>query len=450
MTGYALRVRQAAAAEVPPPLVSVQHTLSMSRAMTDIFPVINTAKTYPYDVLICLTEAAAIALKNLLAFSCEQLGIASSYKGSIVVIPLSIDVEYFCPGDMMHARRALHLAQGDFIFLYLGYCALSKADLLPVIAALRLLQQKYPSRRLKLVVAGTGDRSYIEVLREETARQKVEIVIKHDLFREDVLEAYRAADVFVSPADTMSESFGLTTVEAMACGLPQIVSEWNGYKETVVHGITGLFLPTSWRQLPGCFNRVSDLLGDEYLIVRTGQCVSVKVSEMLEAMEVLMVNDSFRREAARASRKRAVTLYSDQVVARQYGALWADVAKHRIGAKQHLVKGAVGDVDYDRRFSHYAGSIRRGETLLCLGPVADDTDAIDRQGNVLRQFGFTLEKGRLMEILQIVKAHQPISESKVWVLSALQREGSGNRHLEFVSNVGWLIKHGFLEYDINA
>ena len=52
--------------------------------------------------------------------------------------------------------------------------------------------------------------------------------------------SWSSADIFCSFADNIQETFGLTPIEAMACGLPCVVSDWNGYKETVRDQVDGL------------------------------------------------------------------------------------------------------------------------------------------------------------------------------------------------------------------
>ncbi|MBI3542646.1 MAG: glycosyltransferase, partial [Deltaproteobacteria bacterium] len=62
--------------------------------------------------------------------------------------------------------------------------------------------------------------------------------------RQDLHRAvWQAADIFCSLADNVQETFGLTPLEAMAAGLPQVVSDWNGYRDTVRHGVDGFRVP---------------------------------------------------------------------------------------------------------------------------------------------------------------------------------------------------------------
>lgn len=59
--------------------------------------------------------------------------------------------------------------------------------------------------------------------------------------RERLPEIYQAADIFVMPS--LSESFGLAVIEAMACGLPVVISQVGGMIEYVEDGVNGLIVP---------------------------------------------------------------------------------------------------------------------------------------------------------------------------------------------------------------
>lgn len=58
----------------------------------------------------------------------------------------------------------------------------------------------------------------------------------------DPLEHLQRADVYVHPA--YQDGLGLAPLEAMACGLPVIVSEDTGMKEYVIEGVNGYVVPT--------------------------------------------------------------------------------------------------------------------------------------------------------------------------------------------------------------
>ena len=58
-------------------------------------------------------------------------------------------------------------------------------------------------------------------------------------------DVWRAADLVVSLVDNIQETFGLVIVEAMASGLPVVATDWDGYRDLVDDGRTGLLVPTT-------------------------------------------------------------------------------------------------------------------------------------------------------------------------------------------------------------
>ena len=68
--------------------------------------------------------------------------------------------------------------------------------------------------------------------------------LKIDFADAEKRDLLAASDLFVSPVDNVQETFGLTPIEAMAAGLPSVVSDWDGYRDTVQHVEHGFRIPT--------------------------------------------------------------------------------------------------------------------------------------------------------------------------------------------------------------
>ena len=69
--------------------------------------------------------------------------------------------------------------------------------------------------------------------------------------QEQKFMALAASDVALSLVDNVQETFGLSVAEAMAAGLPVVASDWDGYRDSVRHGIDGFLVPTHWAHTAG-------------------------------------------------------------------------------------------------------------------------------------------------------------------------------------------------------
>ena len=79
---------------------------------------------------------------------------------------------------------------------------------------------------------------YLETLRGSiTPGREGQVVFHGGVSHDAVIEHLRRTDMLVNPS--YSESFGITPVEAMACGVPVIATAIGGMTETVLDGVTG-------------------------------------------------------------------------------------------------------------------------------------------------------------------------------------------------------------------
>jgi glycosyltransferase involved in cell wall biosynthesis len=90
-----------------------------------------------------------------------------------------------------------------------------------------------------LVICGDGEqRSELEGLAQSL---NIASYVKFLGTRSDVAQVLRACDVFCHAAPF--EPFGIVAIEAMAAGLPVVVPNSAGVRETVEHGVNGLLYP---------------------------------------------------------------------------------------------------------------------------------------------------------------------------------------------------------------
>lgn len=101
-----------------------------------------------------------------------------------------------------------------------------------IIRAFAIIKEKVPS---KLVLVGDGpERPKVEDLARELGVDRDVVFLGKIKATENVLAC---ADLFMLPSE--SESFGLSALEAMACGVPVISTNAGGVPEVQIHGKTG-------------------------------------------------------------------------------------------------------------------------------------------------------------------------------------------------------------------
>ncbi|MDR1124562.1 MAG: glycosyltransferase family 4 protein [Deltaproteobacteria bacterium] len=137
---------------------------------------------------------------------------------------------------------------------------------------------------------------------------------------------FAAADVFLSPADNLQETFGLTILEAAVSGLPVIASDFDGYKDLVLPGQTGLLVPTLGpAATPDTDVRSSFTSAGEYHLRLAQQCV-VEPAAMARAVAGLALDPALRRRLGEAARKRVLAEFSWKAIIKRYVALWEELA----------------------------------------------------------------------------------------------------------------------------
>lgn len=226
------------------PLVTTFHALGLVRrehqGSSDGFPAerieIERRLVHESDRLIAECPQDEADLRRLYDAEPEQ----------IRTVPCGVDTDAFRPGDKAAARQRLGLPAHEFIVLQLGRMVPRKG-VANVIRAVARLHDTIPVRLV--VVGGESDapdeRVTPEIGRlrrialELGAAERVQFAGRRD--RSALRDWYVAADVFVTTP--WYEPFGITPLEAMACGTPVVGAAVGGIAHTVVDGVTGFLVP---------------------------------------------------------------------------------------------------------------------------------------------------------------------------------------------------------------
>ncbi len=204
----------------------------------------------------------------------------------IEVIPNFVDPGIFHPQPGSDLRKRL-TANGEKIILHASNFRAVK-NIPHLIEMFKQVQETVPAR---LVLIGDGpERSHAEHLCR-TLGIKDKVVFPG--MRSNVVEFLSAADIYVMASQT--ESFGLSALEAMSCGVPVVAYRVGGVPEVIAHGKTG------------------------YLVERDN------IAAFAQAVRDILASEDRRRSFADASRQRAVEHFAADRVVPRYEAFYRRV-----------------------------------------------------------------------------------------------------------------------------
>ena len=334
-------------------LCGITHTTSSAGAMDALADLI-TAPVQPWDAVICTSTAVKDNVTRLLQaqvdYLKDRLGISRVVLPLLPVIPLGIHTADFAfsSDQKASARAALGVTPDALVVLFMGRLSFhAKAHPLAMYQALEAAAQA-TGKSVVLVECGWHANEFIEKAYADAARMacpSVRVVTLDGRKAQDRQTAWAGADVFCSLSDNIQETFGIVPIEAMAAGLPVVVSDWDGYKDTVRDGIDGFRIPTVMPQagLGADLALRHALEIDTYDMYCGHTCslVAVDVQATAAAFEKLFNSPELRRQMGEAGRQRAQAVYDWKPIIGQYEALWAKQTELRLAAKSESDKSGI-------------------------------------------------------------------------------------------------------------
>jgi starch synthase len=316
-------------------LCGVTHTLATDGPLDSIAKML-TDPVMPWDALVCTSTAARAVVTAVLDRQTElqrwRTGCdVATERPLLPIIPLGVHCDDFAftEPEKSAARDALAVGRDAVVVLVAGRISVhSKAHPYALMQALQHTAEE-TGKPIVLVFAGKAVTPAISEAFSSGAQAFCPDVRTLFVDGQDAAAyrgAWAAADLFASLADSIQETFGITPLEAMAAGLPALVSDWNGYKDTVRDGVDGFRVPT-WAPSPGGGSfiahdyeiRLADF--DTYLS-RAHTAVAVDMGQLRARLKDLVTDEPLRRRMGAAGQARARSTFDWSVVFRSYQDLW--------------------------------------------------------------------------------------------------------------------------------
>lgn len=150
----------------------------------------------------------------------------------LTLISYGVDTSVFKPNK--------NSKKSGFTVLYVGQI-IRRKGVHNIIAAMNDLVNY--DRGMNLLLVGDGDRNYIIELKEmvEALNLKDNVFFTGKIYHTDLVKLYTSSDIFVYPS-IFPEPFGMSILEAMACGLPVIGTNVGGIPDIIKHGTNGYLI----------------------------------------------------------------------------------------------------------------------------------------------------------------------------------------------------------------
>ncbi len=426
--GFLAAVRNRLARNVFP-ITGVTHSLSYAR-YGQAFAQHVWAGTTPRDCIVATSRAGAAVVREELAALGEFLRAPAP---RVEVVPLGVWCREFA---VPPAAPVTAVSADKTVFLVPGRISpYSKMDLLPLLRAFQRLRKGGTDLAgICLVLAGSPDEgaSLPGTLVNLAANIGLKLAVVRcpdDAAKKALLHR---ADVVVSLADNPQETFGLTLLEAAAAGKPVIASDYDGYRDLVLQGRTGLLVPTLDGGAVDDVSLLAPLLYDSAYHLWLAQDVAVDVGELAASLG-RMLRPEVRREMGDMARIHAA-IFDWPAVIDGYLELWDRLAAQPApepgqGASRHPLS-----MDYGRVFAGYPAQ------RLCEGDLLEATE-LGRAVYRGRDFPVVYAgiEGRVdLELMRrvLVWTRRPLA----W--SALRERAAGEERL--AATVMWMLKGDLL------
>ncbi len=347
------------------PISGLIHSLSYSH-YGELFLRHISPTTTSRDAIICTSLAGKEVVNRMFAMLRENYELSPQrfFTPTLIHIPLGINTNNFI------TQKSLGVPCRFLIFGRISH--FSKMDLLPVLRAFQqLFIRGIKKESVALTVAGWTDEGsdFLPLFKNLAYNIELSLEIVECPNDEKKKQLFSQSDIFLSIADNPQETFGLTLLEAGAAGLPSIVSDYNGYRDLVQNGKTGICVPTIGAAQTPQIDRLAPFIFDSHSHLLLAQETVVCIPQLTNAMQELIENIDKRLKMGRAARKRIETEFSAEMLIKKYMEMWENLWKCPVSPQKSFLHPS--NLQYGKIFGHYTTKTLHDSLVLQCGKTGN-------------------------------------------------------------------------------
>lgn len=431
------------------------HTMSGER-IARVVGELCVAPSDDTDALICPSEAIKNAIHSLWDIYADYLKyrFGTTFKCPVQtpVIPLGIDTEKFVKlttaNKRAAQRTALKAVDDEIIILFLGRLSFAtKAHPLPLWQAVERAA-KQTKKKLRIVMFGyfkpkDMEKHFKELAAEIGKTASIEFIMNDDPRFPDGLWA--GADIFTSLSDNIQESFGLTPIEAMAAGLPAIITDWNGYRGSVRDGQDGYLIRTMTPPISSGIGIAEAYYNEENYgvsLMGAAQSTAIDIDQCADAIRLLADNAAMRASFGASGRAHAQSTYDWKFIIPAYQNLWEELGQKR---KTHPPKPGIPDnwqavhpsfTNPFKMFEGFPSRILIAQDIISITMSKDDIVALTKHEMNFFLPELLVPRETMLELIEIIRKAGTARLQDITSAFPVNEQG------RILRCVGWMLKHG--------
>ena len=397
------------------PVTGIIHSLNATATSSYMQGLIRS-NAQEYDSIFCTSNDGKEVMRKKIKIA-QDLDKNAEYKGKLSHLPLGYDFALDNKMNKALAKITMNFDQNAKYILYLGRLSPStKADLYPLLLVFKSLKEKL-NFKIKLLLAGGVNpnelRVHKEMIKELGLDFDVQLIVNFDLSKKKALIS--SAEVCVAPADNIQETFGISIIEAAACGIPVVAADIDGYKDLIVQNETGFKIKTTWidKFEPG---EIDDLYDFSAMQIMLAQAMVIDCEEMEEKIYLLLTDENLQRKMGENAAKRAVENYCWDVVIKKYEKEWNSLKEQavKIGKPKNFMPNPYSN-RYLETFSHYPTRIFNENLILQL--TQDGENVVNRIKQIPQTYGdclITLDIDYLLRVMAYLSQNGQVSVKNIF------------------------------------